>query len=239
MSRFHCLPCADPDCLEIFNRAEARLSLDANATMEKPADTRDTADSAAAAAVAKHAKDEASPSPTSTPAKKPRIGSSPRAGSSPAEVAASPGSAPFVADLIPEDTIEADDAASDAGYESDSASRASTSICSTVRDYEFENNRRYHRFQEGRYQFPNDEPEQEREDMKHAMIVHLCQGKLHYAPLESPQKILDVGTGTGIWAIDSKRLSFIVWRSVCANSCLLVFPTSGLGKRAHNMTSHN
>ncbi|EHK39611.1 hypothetical protein TRIATDRAFT_231677 [Trichoderma atroviride IMI 206040] len=170
--------------------------------MEKPADTRDTADTTAAAAVAKHSKDEASPSPTSTPAKKPRIGSSPRAGSSPAEVAASPGSAPFIADLNPDATIEADDAASDAGYESDSASRASTSICSTVRDYEFENNRRYHRFQEGRYQFPNDEPEQEREDMKHAMIVHLCQGKLHYAPLDHPQKILDVGTGTGIWAID-------------------------------------
>jgi ribosomal protein L11 methylase PrmA len=113
--------------------------------------------------------------------------------------------------LIPEETIEADDdAASDAGYESDSASRASTSICSTVRDYEFENNRRYHRFREGRYQFPNDEPEQEREDMKHAMVVHLCQGKLHYAPLESPQKILDIGTGTGIWSIDSKRLSLIL-----------------------------
>lgn len=205
--------------------------------MEKPADTRDTAATTAAAAIAKHAKDEASPSPTSTPAKKPRIGSSPRAGSSPVEAAASPGSTPFVADLIP-DEIEADDA-SDAGYESDSASRASTSICSTVRDYEFENNRRYHRFQEGRYQFPNDEPEQEREDMKHAMIVHLCQGKLHYAPLESPQKILDVGTGTGIWAIDSKKLLLILWRSGCANCCLFFFLASELGKTEHDMTSHN
>jgi hypothetical protein len=199
--------------------------------MEKPAETRDAVDTTAAAAVAKHAKDEASPSPTSTPAKKPRIGSSP------AEGAASPGSAPFVADLIP-DEIEADDAASDAGYESDSASRASTSICSTVRDYEFENNRRYHRFQEGRYQFPNDEPEQEREDMKHAMIVHLCQGKLHYAPLESPQKILDVGTGTGIWAIDSKKLSLISWRSRCANCCSFSSSLQSLA-REHDMTSHN
>lgn len=107
--------------------------------------------------------------------------------------------------------IEADDEAAasssssssdDAGYESDLASRTSTSVCSSVRDYEFENNRRYHRFQEGRYQFPNDDLEQEREDMKHAMVVHLCDGKLHYAPLDSPQRILDVGTGTGIWAID-------------------------------------
>jgi hypothetical protein len=109
--------------------------------------------------------------------------------------------------------IEADDEAAasssssssdDAGYESDLASRTSTSVCSSVRDYEFENNRRYHRFQEGRYQFPNDDLEQEREDMKHAMVVHLCDGKLHYAPLDSPQRILDVGTGTGIWAIDSE-----------------------------------
>lgn len=72
--------------------------------------------------------------------------------------------------------IEADAAAddehsSDAGYETDMASCATTSMSSSVRDYAFENSRRYHKFQEGRYHFPNDEPEQEREDMKHAMIV--------------------------------------------------------------------
>ncbi len=92
----------------------------------------------------------------------------------------------------------------DEGYDTDGASRGSTSISSSVRDYTFENNRRYHKFQEGRYHFPNDEPEQEREDMKHAMIVNLMNGKLHLAPLENPQRVLDVGTGTGIWAIDSK-----------------------------------
>ncbi|KAH6604622.1 hypothetical protein Trco_006329 [Trichoderma cornu-damae] len=136
-------------------------------------------------------------SPASTPAKKPH------ADGSPAESNAAPvRSELMVAETTDDPAIEADDTASDAGYESETASRASTSVCSSVRDYEFENNRRYHRFQEGRYQFPNDEPEQEREDMKHAMVVHLCQGKLHYAPLENPQKMLDIGTGTGIWAID-------------------------------------
>jgi methylase of polypeptide subunit release factors len=31
----------------------------------------------------------------------------------------------------------------------------------------------------------------------------LLSGELHKAPIESkPQRILDVGTGTGIWAID-------------------------------------
>ncbi|GKT41319.1 secondary metabolism regulator LAE1 [Colletotrichum spaethianum] len=38
--------------------------------------------------------------------------------------------------------------------------------------------------------------------MKHAMIVTLCEGALHNAPLNNPQKILDIGTGTGIWTID-------------------------------------
>ncbi|GKT51228.1 secondary metabolism regulator LAE1 [Colletotrichum spaethianum] len=93
---------------------------------------------------------------------------------------------------------------SDAGYGSDSATNASTSIESSVRDYMYENGRRYHRFREGRYNFPNDELEQEREDMKHAMVKLLCNQKLNFAPLgECPQQILDMGTGTGTWAIES------------------------------------
>lgn len=92
---------------------------------------------------------------------------------------------------------------SDPGYESDGASFASTSLSSSVRDYLFENGRRYHRFREGRYNFPNDEPEQDREDMKHACVKMLCQGRLHFAPLRADvQNILDVGTGTGVWAIE-------------------------------------
>ncbi|KAF7543677.1 hypothetical protein G7Z17_g10544 [Cylindrodendrum hubeiense] len=90
----------------------------------------------------------------------------------------------------------------DAGYETDGLSRTSTSLASSIRNYSFENARRYHKFKEGRYQFPNDEPEQEREDMKHAVAVHLLEGKLHLSPLDRPQSILDLGTGTGSWAID-------------------------------------
>ncbi|OHW97588.1 methyltransferase domain-containing protein [Colletotrichum incanum] len=92
---------------------------------------------------------------------------------------------------------------SDAGYGSDSATNASTSIESSVRDYMYENGRRYHRFREGQYNFPNDDREQEREDMKHAMVKLLCNQKLNFAPLgEWPQQILDIGTGTGAWAIE-------------------------------------
>ncbi|KAB5560045.1 S-adenosyl-L-methionine-dependent methyltransferase [Coniochaeta sp. 2T2.1] len=98
--------------------------------------------------------------------------------------------------------VDSDDVASDAGYESDSRTSASSSLASSIRDYAFENGRRYHRFREGQYNFPNDDVEQEREDMKHAMVKMLCQ-QLHFAPIgERPQEILDIGTGTGIWAIE-------------------------------------
>ncbi|KAK0640601.1 S-adenosyl-L-methionine-dependent methyltransferase [Cercophora newfieldiana] len=105
-----------------------------------------------------------------------------------------------------EEPIEVDPAllgdGDDESYETDTASGASTSISESVRDFAFENNRRYHKFREGVYHFPNDEPEQAREDMKHSMIVNLCDGKLHFAPLENPQAVLDIGTGTGIWVVD-------------------------------------
>lgn len=105
---------------------------------------------------------------------------------------------------VPRDPhIDVDDAPADEGYTTDAQSTTSTSIASSVRDYQFENSRRYHKFKEGLYQFPNDVPEQEREDMKHTVAVHLLGGKLHNAPLEDPQKIVDIGTGTGSWAIDS------------------------------------
>lgn len=56
-------------------------------------------------------------------------------------------------------TIDHDDMASDAGYESDANTTCSTSLAESIRDYVYENGRRYHRFREGRYNFPNDDVE--------------------------------------------------------------------------------
>ena len=39
-------------------------------------------------------------------------------------------------------------------------------------------------------------------DLCHHMFLQLLGGKLYSALLENPQRVLDVGTGTGIWAID-------------------------------------
>jgi len=38
--------------------------------------------------------------------------------------------------------------------------------------------------------------------MVHHLFTLMLGGKLHLAPLENPHRILDVGTGTGIWALD-------------------------------------
>jgi SAM-dependent methyltransferase len=50
---------------------------------------------------------------------------------------------------------------------------------------------------------PNDEIEQERLDLKNHVFKLVLGGGLFLAPIDpNPQRILDVGTGTGIWAID-------------------------------------
>lgn len=98
----------------------------------------------------------------------------------------------------PSSLIEVDERASQ-----DQASEyKSTSITSSVLDYEFENGRRYHAYKAGSYPLPNDEAELERIDIKHHVIMLLSGGHLHLAPLISPAKILDLGTGTGIWAME-------------------------------------
>ncbi|KAB8288222.1 hypothetical protein EYC80_010223 [Monilinia laxa] len=49
---------------------------------------------------------------------------------------------------------------------------------------------------------PNDDDEQDRMDLLHHVFNLVLEGKLYLAPIENPQRVLDVGTGTGIWAID-------------------------------------
>jgi hypothetical protein len=94
-------------------------------------------------------------------------------------------------------------------------------------------NLRYHSYRQGRYLFPNDEAEQDREELKHNLTVYLCDGKLFFAPiedlLEKGAEVLDLGTGIGKWCIDRKvsrgrfqnkmRLNIMRVQSLTSNSC--------------------
>ncbi|KAJ9203726.1 hypothetical protein DTO164E3_27 [Paecilomyces variotii] len=76
-----------------------------------------------------------------------------------------------------------------------------TSVSSSIYNYEYENGRTYHSFHSGSYILPNDEKEQDRLDVLHHVFRLCLHGDLAWTRLDNPQKILDVGTGTGIWAI--------------------------------------
>jgi trans-aconitate methyltransferase len=48
---------------------------------------------------------------------------------------------------------------------------------------------------------PNDEEEQDRLQILNGVYFHLLDNRLTTVPLDAPEKILDVGTGTGEWAM--------------------------------------
>ncbi|KAI9807526.1 MAG: hypothetical protein M1825_005466 [Sarcosagium campestre] len=100
--------------------------------------------------------------------------------------------------------IEVDDDWSDPGFETGSDTSSFLSkLSSTITAYQWENGRRYHGYKEGSYPLPNDDIELDREDMKHQEMMLITDNRLHLAPIsKTPHKILDVGTGTGIWAME-------------------------------------
>jgi len=81
-----------------------------------------------------------------------------------------------------------------------------TSLSSSIFAFTYENGRRYASDRKGDYHLPNDETEQERLDILHHLWGLLLDGELHSAPITKDWlkrgRVLDLGTGTGIWAID-------------------------------------
>ncbi|KAK5196120.1 hypothetical protein LTR99_008071 [Exophiala xenobiotica] len=76
------------------------------------------------------------------------------------------------------------------------------SLASSVLNYKYENGRRYHAYREGQYILPNDEDEQDRLDMLHHIYKMILGGALYRAPLREPQRVLDMGCGTGLYCIE-------------------------------------
>ncbi|TKA78622.1 Secondary metabolism regulator LAE1 [Cryomyces minteri] len=68
-----------------------------------------------------------------------------------------------------------------------------------------ENGRLYHTYRRGMYLYPCDEAEKDRMDIYHKLFMVARSGEIHQARINAgrePPRILDLGCGTGIWAID-------------------------------------
>ncbi|KAI0121010.1 methyltransferase domain-containing protein [Xylariales sp. AK1849] len=74
-----------------------------------------------------------------------------------------------------------------------SSMSATTSIYNFVEEF----GRTFHKYKEGKYFLPNDEVGSTR-----GVCMTVLDWKLYLAPIDSPNRVLDIGTGTGIWAIE-------------------------------------
>ncbi|KAK0724610.1 S-adenosyl-L-methionine-dependent methyltransferase [Lasiosphaeris hirsuta] len=108
-------------------------------------------------------------------------------------------SSPAGAGELAAEHVEVDDLDSSYG---EGDSHASTSLHSSVTNYEWKHGRRYHSYSAGAYNFPNDEREQDRLDMIHHVFYRALEDRLFLAPIKPDGlRVLDIGTGTGLWAI--------------------------------------
>jgi SAM-dependent methyltransferase len=107
--------------------------------------------------------------------------------------------------LQPDEAADTNHESSDDGDSMDGS--WTTSMKSSILEYRQLYGRTYHAYREGQYLFPNDDAELERLNVQHYRCVISNRGKLFRAPItEKPQHVLDVGTGTGIWAIEFAEL---------------------------------
>ncbi|TQN65998.1 putative methyltransferase tdiE [Colletotrichum shisoi] len=84
-----------------------------------------------------------------------------------------------------------------------SSEDSQASMRSSILDYRRENGRTYHRLSDGKYIMPNDELEQERLDIVNHMWMLIWDGKFCLCPKnDGAKRVLDIGTGTGIWSMD-------------------------------------
>ena len=101
-----------------------------------------------------------------------------------------------------------------------SSSFSFSTVNSRVHNRELFRGRFYHVWQGDRYLLPSDEHERDAMEIFHYMIFIICNEQLSYAPLrENAERILDLGTGTGTWVIESECIVFLVGL-IAANSIL-------------------
>ncbi|KAF6819068.1 methyltransferase domain-containing protein [Colletotrichum sojae] len=107
----------------------------------------------------------------------------------------------------PVQNIDAVDVTDDSSSDrAESIASLKTSLASSIYNFRAENGRTYHRYKDGTYLYPNDERESDRLDLQHELFLLTLDWKLGLAPPNEEdsnvKRVLDVGTGTGLWAID-------------------------------------
>ncbi|KAK0702319.1 S-adenosyl-L-methionine-dependent methyltransferase [Lasiosphaeris hirsuta] len=89
------------------------------------------------------------------------------------------------------------------GDNDESVASSTTSLTESIFDYRRLHGRPYQVSETTEYWAPVDQTQNEAFDLLHNVHLMVSDNKLFLSPIgENPAKVLDVGTGTGVWAID-------------------------------------
>ncbi|GJN69822.1 hypothetical protein PLICBS_003874 [Purpureocillium lilacinum] len=95
-----------------------------------------------------------------------------------------------------------DDDGDSAFFDGGSVLSSTASLSESILDYRSIHGRTFQNSKTTEYWGPNDDRQKDGLDIAHHFMVMLKGDRLFAAPVDRPRRVLDVGTGTGIWAID-------------------------------------